>query len=305
MNTKICAVIVTYNPDFDVLFNNLEAVLNQVDKVFIVDNGSLIDLKKIICNNNKIKCLCLGVNKGVANGFNKGIKTAKDNGYEYVILLDQDSCLPIGALSDFKNILNKQKRLCVKIAAIGPRFRDIKTGKKSSFVRFNWFFNVYDRGLDNLPLVPADFLISSGSFYSLEIFDEVGMFKEELFIDHVDTEWCHRATNLGFKFLGVRDVIMDHSMGEGSVNLWCLRWFNQPIHKPFRLYYITRNSILLYRMPHVPVKWISGDLLRLVRILLVYVFFSSQRVAAIRWYFRGLLDGLRKVTGPAPNHFDE
>ena len=38
---RICAGIVTYNPDIELLIKNINAISDQVNKVIIVDNGSI------------------------------------------------------------------------------------------------------------------------------------------------------------------------------------------------------------------------------------------------------------------------
>ncbi|MCV3324496.1 glycosyltransferase family 2 protein, partial [Pediococcus ethanolidurans] len=40
MSVNIGALIVTFNPEIDLLIRNIESVTNQVDKIIIVDNGS-------------------------------------------------------------------------------------------------------------------------------------------------------------------------------------------------------------------------------------------------------------------------
>ena len=235
---------------------------------------------------------------GIATGFNVGIQLARKAGYKYVLLLDQDSIPHEGMVGRYLEVMANLMAAGKRVAAVGPRYRNPRTGHTSRFVRFNWFRNSYHGRCDNSPVVPADFLISSGSLYDLGVFDKVGMFDERLFIDHVDTEWYHRAKSLGFQCFGVWDVVMEHSLGEGGIRLWLFRWRIQAMHKPFRLYYIVRNSLLLYRMNHTPIKWISGDVLRLLRLAIMYAVFSPQRREAIGWMIHGFCDGIRGVTGP-------
>lgn len=294
-----CAVCVTYNPDIGVLQQVVSAAVNQVGKVYVVDNNSRESFDDFFDQFGSADGVFLNENKGIAAAHNVGIDLARKAGYRYVLLLDQDSILPDGALSRYLEIMNQQPADSMDIAVLGPRYRNPDTGHSSLFVRFNWFRNSYHKNERNSLLFDADMLISSGSFYDIRMFDRVGLFDEGLFIDHVDTEWCLRAKNAGFRCLGVWDVLMTHSLGEGSLRVWFLRWHVQPLHKPFRLYYIFRNSLLLYRLPHISIKWVSGDILRLFRLLIVYSLFSSDRIGAIRWIFRGLCDGMQGKCGKA------
>lgn len=296
---NICAICVTYNPDPKLLCKVLSTCAPQVEQVYILDNGSNEDVRSWLPEETNIECILLKTNRGIAAAFNEGIELAREDGFQYILLLDQDSVIPDEMVQQYGMLVDRLQTAGIPIATIGPRYINPRTKRLSNFVRFQWFRNTYLKPNTTSTVVPIDFAISSGSFYPIDIFDKVGKFSEELFIDHVDTEWCLRAGYLGFQCFGAAEVIMEHSLGESEVQLWLFRWRCQPIHKPFRLYYIVRNSLLMYRMPHVSFKWISGDVLRLARLLLMYSIFSPQRVEAINFFFKGLVDGVQGVAGPA------
>lgn len=296
-----CAICVTYNPDLFVLKKTISSTLSQVDRVYVIDNGSSVAFDSILTDHKTVESVFLNKNLGIAAGFNVGIQSAKKAGYKYVLLLDQDSIPPEGMVDRYLEVMHEKSKMGTPVAAVGPRYRNTSTGHTSRFVRFNWFRNSYHLGSKGSPVVATDFLISSGSFYAMNVFDKVGVFDEELFIDHVDTEWFLRARRLGFLCFGVEDVVIEHTLGEGGLRLWFFKWRTQPIHKPFRLYYIARNSLLLYQMKHVPWKWISGDILRLFRLMTVYLIFLPNRIQSMGFFGRGLVDGIKKVVGPSPH----
>ena len=93
-------------------------------------------------------------------------------------------------------------------------------------------------------VVNVDFLLSSGSLLPLSALANIGLMDESLFIDHVDTEWCFRAKAHGFQLFGVCDAVMTHALGERRKEIWFLRQRVVPFHKPFRYYYMFRNSFL-------------------------------------------------------------
>lgn len=295
-----CAIFVTYNPNWTVLQKAISATVSQVDRIYIIDNGSRESFANILGQIEGVEGVFLLENRGIAAGFNIGIQLARKAGYKYLLLFDQDSIPPEGMVSRYLDVVGDLLESGENFAAIGPRYRNPQTGHKSRFVRLSWFHNSYHGDKDGTSVVPADFLISSGSFYDVTVFEKVGMFDEGLFIDHVDTEWFLRARSLGFQSFGVCDVVMEHSLGESAMRLWFLRWHVQPMHKPFRLYYIFRNSLLIYCMPHSSKKWISGDIVRTLRLILMYIIFSPQRYEALNWMKRGFRDGIRRVSGPAP-----
>jgi rhamnosyltransferase len=296
-NKHSCVICVTYNPDIRLLKKGLTSSLDQLDKIYIIDNCSDSNLRDplSVFAGDHIEFIALPGNMGIGAALNVGIKRACSAGFEFALLLDQDSVPPEGMIDRYLTVFKTLRERGQRISALGPRYRNPQTGHLSQFVRFNWLRNSYHSCGADSSVVPADFLISSGSFHDLSVFDDVGLFDEGLFIDHVDTEWFHRANHRRYQCFGVWDLVMDHSLGEDTFRLWFLRWRYQPIHKAFRLYYIFRNSLLLYRMPHVPIKWISGDIFRLMRLFLVYLFFSEQRRNVMKFILRGLHDGIKGV----------
>lgn len=296
---KIATIVVTFNPNFKLLEKVIFSASEQVSKVYVVDNSVNDTVIEHLSKKEPIEIISTGCNEGIAKAFNRGINAARSDGYEYVLLLDQDSVIPEGMIKRYCEIVDNLKKENLRFSAIGPRYRNPRNGSISKFVEFRWLRNVYKSAINSKEILSADFLISSGTFYDVAVFEEVGFMDEDFFIDHVDTEWFLRAKSLGFTAYGAWDVVMDHFLGEREVRLWLLRWRNQPIHKPFRLYYIARNSLLMYRMPHVPYKWISSDMLRLVRLFFMYLVFAEKRWHSLSWMARGLVDGIRGVTGPS------
>ncbi|MFA6687247.1 MAG: glycosyltransferase family 2 protein [Desulfuromonas sp.] len=292
-----CAVIVTYNPDIPTLKACINATATQVDKIYVVDNASSISFEDCLAGYAAVETICLAENMGIAAGFNVGIRRAREAGYRYLLFLDQDSIPPPNLVEKYLDTFEHLHSNAQPVAALGPRYRDPRNGHTSNFVRFSWFRNRYIKLESGNDHVKADFLISSGSFYPIEIFDKVGLFEEDLFIDHVDTEWFLRAKALGYTCIGVWDAVMEHCLGEGSIRMWFLRWRDHPLHKPFRLYFITRNSLLLYRKDHVPLKFISADILRLMRLFVVHICFSSERKDVLRWSALGVWHGIKGISG--------
>jgi len=54
--------------------------------------------------------------------------------------------------------------------------------------------------------------ISSGSLMTFRTFEKIGRFREELFIDYVDTEYCMRAGRFGIPVVAAKDAGIVHSL---------------------------------------------------------------------------------------------
>jgi rhamnosyltransferase len=301
IDPKIIAIVVTYQPELDDLIRLLHALVSQVDSVIIVDNGSDIDIS-LCCNHyssREVSVLRLDKNMGVAFAQNTGIREATKMNATQVLLLDHDSIPDSNMVSVLIEADLKLLQSGEKVAAVGPRYKFHNTNLSSFFVRFGLFRfeKIYctDKGCPEY--VPVDFLISSGCLISLNAIFEVGFMDDSLFVDHVDTEWFLRAKAKGYKFFGICNAIMEHKLGDYLFNFWFVKKLTLPVHSPLRLYYIFRNSILLYKRPYVSKKWIVNDVIRLC---LMFILFSIRVPPRLKFFMmmtKGIYDGVRGKSG--------
>lgn len=296
----VCAIIVTYHPDFDLLQTLLQSVSAQCGEVILVDNTPKSMLDGWVADlfpEEKIGVIAFHENRGIAAAHNAGINYARSNGYLDVLILDDDSVPDVDMVEQLllarKGLLSEGK----KVSAVGPRYRDPRSGFSSYFVQFSWFGfkKIRCNSAKNAgKIVPADFLISSGSLISLSVLENVGSMREELFMCHVDTDWHLRAAAAGYQAYGICDATMKHDLGELTKRVWFGKWRSFPIAKPLRCYYLFRNSLFLYRKPYAPLKWVVGDVMRLIFMTGFYLLFVAPRWRYVQMMLRGLCHGLSK-----------
>jgi rhamnosyltransferase len=297
--SKTSAVIITFNPDPKRLVIVLSSLSRQVERVVVVDNGSdnSEELATIVAALPNGALFPLGRNLGIGAALNHGVCEARAAGCDAVLLMDQDSIPSATMVSDLSRGLLHLLARGPKVAAIGPRFINRESGSLSRHVAFaGWRVGRIDCHSAEQP-VEVDFLITSGSLIPLDAVNAVGPFDEGLFIDHVDTEWVLRAQAKGYRVFGDCTALMEHDLGEWRRRIWLGRWREVPIHKPFRYYYIFRNSIWLRRQPHASAEWKRVDAMRLVQIIGFMTLFHPQRITVLRMILRGLKDGLRDRMG--------
>jgi len=300
---KVCAVVVSFFPDVAMLQRLLVATVPQVDAMVIIDNGASADTFdnfRSHVESGKVVILKQSRNIGVAAAFNCGIIWARNKGFSHVLLLDQDSEPTEGMVSDLVRALAVSS-VGRRIAAVGPRFHDVREDRYAPFVRIGFPFNhkIYSTGQDGL--VDCDFLISSGTLIPLTALDEIGAMDEGLFIDNVDLEWGFRALAKGYALIGVCTTTMHHCLGRSRLQLpFCLGHI--VVHDPIRLYYIMRNRLLLYRLWHVPTVWIAQDVPRLAVKFLLFSLLIRPRLRNVRLMLAGLRDGLLGRCGRLLNH---
>lgn len=294
----IAAVIVTHNPQIDALASNISKIISHVGIVIVIDNASTNqEILHNYFNDDAVYFFPNEKNLGIAAAFNKGTRFAKSKMLSYALLLDQDSAPSLEMISRLWEAHNSMRSSGILVSAVGPSYQDSITGNASYFIQDGQRVTRRSDSVNKGVCISADYLISSGSFISVDTFDDIGPFDESLFIDRVDTEWFFRARSKGYQAFGVPDAIMHHSLGEKTRKIWLGRWRHVPQHKPFRQYYMFRNSILLYKLDYIPLRWKINDLIKLVYLFAFSISYLPERVKRIRMISRGIFDGLRGKAG--------
>lgn len=302
MNPRVLSIVVTYNPEVSALKRALEAIIAQDSEVLIVDNASrnVVAVRELSASSPVIALRELDHNSGLGAAHNRGIAHARQHGFTHVVLFDQDS-IPLDAMIPRLLAASEQKSAQGLVSAVGASYLNADVGTESFFVRFGAlkFKRLYCGDRDQDGCIKADFLISSGSLISLQTLDAVGDMDESLFIDHVDTEWFLRAGSQGYSAFGVCDAVMQHGLGESTHRVQLgRRQRNVPQHKPFRYYYIFRNSVLLYKRGYASALWKWNDVQRLGLIAVMFGIVKKPRWQNLKMMARGVWHGIKGLTGP-------
>ncbi|MFT4629134.1 MAG: rhamnosyltransferase [Arenicella sp.] len=314
MSDRVLAIIVCHNPQIDALAVALRTVVKQVAATLLVDNASvnvaeieqLLGVLNIEQPSLSASLLKQTNNLGLGAAHNLGFQFARTHGFNHCLILDQDS-VPMDDM--VANLLlaakSKLASKSVKLSAVGATYLNADNGTESFFIKFGAlkFRRQYCAERDSDSCIEADFLISSGSLIALSAIDDIGLMDEGLFIDHVDTEWFLRAKSKGYQAFGVCGAVMQHGLGEQTHQVSLLtargRLRNVPQHKPFRYYYIFRNSIALYKRSYASGLWKWNDIQRLLMIAVMFGAFKAPRWKNLKMMYKGVVDGIKGVSGPA------
>ena len=289
---NIVAIVVTYNPSVAELKTQLDAIVSEGVSIILIDNASDnfaelesqisgIDPGFLVIRRN-------AENVGLAEGQNLGIAEARYRNASHVIFFDQDSVPEAGfkqaLLSTEKELIRRGRRF----SAIGPATYDPATSHYYPITKYFGPFirRHYPQG--NEP-VEATFLISSGSLIRMDVLNEVGAMRSELFIDYIDVEWCLRARSLGYSCFVASAARMSHRIGDARI-----RFLGRTIsaHSPLRRYYLVRNSIFMLRLAYVPVSYKLREVaLNLLRVS-VFLYLSNDRPNYLRLMRRAISDGV-------------
>jgi rhamnosyltransferase len=282
---RVAACIVSYNPGPE-LQGVLCSVLPQVSTVFVIDNASNKESTLALeglCAQLGATLVANEENIGVAGAYNQAAKVAVSQGYEWMLLLDQDSVAPI--------------ELAVQLT----RGVDRWSGARLPAV-------VCPTSVDSealahqLAVCEADVAvgtcINAGSMVRLAAWAAVGGYDEGLFVDYVDFDFCFRCRQRGWEIIQVGGAVMVHGPGSPTTHHLLWKRFVTWNHSALRRYYITRNRILFYRRYwRFDTRWVLRDACYALKETALLVLFESSTREKLRAIGAGIVDGCRGVTG--------
>lgn len=289
--SNICAVIVTYNIG-ESLHRSVNAINHQVGHILIVDNGSSEATRQALDKlavSDSISLIFNEGNEGLAHAFNQAVQWARSRGFHWILMLDHDSEATPGMVDGLVRGYEALDRAGIRNVAImaGSPF-DLNSQE-----------HLYDPPRENggLP-VSEDEVISSGSLIALRVFDVVGMFNEDLFIYYVDIDFCKRLKGAGFGVYICPEAVFLHKEGAKKRHkfLWIDRYYDH--YGKTARYYITRNTIYLFRHFRLSRDYIHMLIVRFWVDHLNIVLFDEERFSVLWFSLRGLIDGLRGKFGP-------
>ena len=305
-SAKILAIIVTYYPDRQALLALVKALIPQVSEIAVVDNTPAANdiawgvLAEYVARHPQIRVIRFGANLGIATAINTGIRIALQEDFSHVLLSDQDSLPTAGMVSGLLAAEAVNSSPTKKVGAVGPVYQDRLTGLRYPFQvqRRNRLFYSLHHTSRLLPDVECLTLITSGTLISTDVLRDVGEMREDLFIDHVDNEWSHRARSMGYTLIGTGRSLLIHNMGDKCLRAWWFGWRKLNGYGPLRLYYRFRNFVVLLGLPYIPLRWKIRSSMYFVFSLYAHALFSSNRWQSMHAAISGITDGIRHRTGP-------
>lgn len=306
---RVCAVLVSFHPDAG-LPARIARILDQVGALVLVDNGSseaALGMLEPLAADPRISLVANGKNLGVAQALNIGTRRAAERGYEWALLLDQDSVLDAGMIDELIAV-HASFPDPARLAVLGAGFRDVHRPDSETAdppAAGTPLPAGTPRG-GGAPGEPAweevESVITSGSLLSLATLERLGAFREDFFIDYVDADFCFRARAQGYRVIRTRKPLMSHAIGASSRHaiLGIHRWTSN--HSAERRYYIARNDTVMLK-EHADLPWgvwALKSLGRRVRTCKKIVLYEDSKLRKVGAVAHGWWDGVRGHLGPRP-----
>jgi rhamnosyltransferase len=296
MNEVPGALAVLFNPTEDHL-QNLLRLKQLCGNVVAVDNSTRLDVEmhqrieslgiEVVVNSNR---------GGIAGAFNRGIDRLLERRCTLLFTFDQDS-----VVSDdfFLRMIEASDGLESPYFLMGPKIFDINVNRYIPLLVMEPFgvtltpMTEQDQGL-----VPCSSMISSGSVMSAATYLKIGPFREDYFIDQVDTEYCFRAIQQGVSVYINTALTMRHEIGKRIDRKLAFFKFIQWNYVPLRQYYSARNCVHIARLygGRLP----SAILINLITLgqFISVIVYETNKMRKLSAMCAGVLDGLLGRYGP-------
>ena len=276
-NKRIPATVIWYNPDNENI-KNIRTYIDYVEKLYIIDN-SKENNKKLAdsLNNLKTEYIYNDKNLGIAKALNLACEKAANDNFEWILTMDQDSSFDSDSIKDYFRAFEKMTKNNVGI--ISPR---------------HILKNDIDKFSDVKESAEVDHVMTSGNLLNLKIWEEIGKFDENLFIDEVDSEICFRIIESGYKVIQLNKIRMFHELGNLEKRNFFTRKISVLNHNHIRKYYIMRNKFYMlkkykkYRLRYI--YYILNDFFKVI-------FYEKDKLRKLKYMFKGITDFMKNKMG--------
>ena len=285
MFNEFCVIVVLYNskPKDELISFAKRSGINLI----IVDNSvrRLLDVKE-----NYIHNANLG---GLAGAYNKALKHMQHENMKskYVVFMDDDTPIEglISSISDSETLSALSR---TDVAAVSGIYRDINTNLRGRMILSRRYKN-YFYSRDTKGLIEVSYLINSLCIWNADALSKIGPFNERFSVDHVDTEYCLRASSLGYKLLCNYSREFKHTIGERTVYKFLGMELQTGNHSQSRRYMIARNTTVLFSRYVFSRPAVSYLMLqRIIYEILGILHEDVARKEKIRSILAGIRDGL-------------
>ncbi len=226
----IAAVVILYYPSAELL-TNISSYYNYVDVLHVFDNSPTPLATDVFANLLKIQYHHDGENKGIAIRLNAACNLARENGFNWLLTMDQDT--------KFSPDTIEQYMRCFKAY-----------NTKQHVGVFGTNYTMHPGQLVNpCQADEIDRVITSGMLVNLHAYTTIGGFDENIFIDLVDDDYCIASRLAGFAVVRFSNIYIEHRLGtlvkSASIKTLFLIKKTKVIHSPLRCYYMYRNLLYL------------------------------------------------------------
>lgn len=219
MHLTVAAIVVAYHPQEEQLFYGIHSYYDAVDKILLWRNSSE---ELTIPEDLSEKIIIVGdeTNDYMAHPLNFALSWCANNGYDYLLTMDQDS-----RWINVDHFISKATIAIDKDVAIYAPYIIGQYAKP-------------DKDYD------AESVITSGSLVNVSIARNLGGFREDYKIYWVDGEFCYWARANGYRVRVLHDCQLQQQFGNQTKTVF---GFTTSNYSATVYYYLIRNMFWMRR----------------------------------------------------------
>ncbi|NVK42263.1 MAG: glycosyltransferase family 2 protein [Oceanospirillaceae bacterium] len=309
-NPSVAIIIINWNSFkyTDDCLVSLEELDYDSFEIVIVDNASTDNsLAKL---KSKYSCLHYIENKdnlGFTGGNNEGILYALNRGFEYLLLLNNDTIV----CPDFLSILIDTIKQDTTIAAVQPKIfynydRSILWNAGGRYIPAISHTVVDGDGKRDSEKFSkqkeVDWITGCAFLVRTSVVKEVGMLNDLFFYGcYDDVEWSLRMRGAGYRLMFCPNSIIYHDVAVASKNEL---EGSEGFLKPYFHYLVNRNHWILIRLNSKHLFFVTSVLFQLVKFLAFVTYFTVRnRRRKLKAAVHGFIHGITKpLVAKSLNH---
>lgn len=247
-NHSICAGIILYNPEIELLEKNIIALESQIGKIFLFDNNSAnhSEIAYVVKKHPNVEYIQSNENKGIAFALEHLLNLADEKNFEWILTMDQDSICSENMIHEYESSMSIEEDALICPFVLNNGKYTFETYKKMNLPKYDYVLNPID-------------CITSGCLTNVSIIKKIGGFFTDLFIDGVDTELNCRILKHGYRIKRVNSAYLIQQMGKArKIFIFSIlykitksNFFRRlqvaAVYNDTRLYYIARNNRIIHK----------------------------------------------------------
>lgn len=266
---NIAALVIVYKPDTFDVFKNIEKYIGFVDKLIVWRNSN-DDFLYQGEGEEKVFYMGTGENEYIAKPLNWAMGWCYENGFEWLLTMDQDS-----TWENFGGFLHKVR----------------EKNDDETIIYAPCVNHIIDEEND---FIEVESVITSGALHNVAKVKKLGGFREDYKIYWVDGEFCYWSRVNNYKIRVLPNFKMKQEFGKASKGMFGVAIAN---YSAIVYYHLFRNMIWMRRE--------FGEAVAMKTILYTsFIYFRSilfgekQKIKKIGSVCKGFIDGLFKQYNP-------
>lgn len=269
---KLAAIVVTYYPDLNETILFIDKYLNSVDHLIIWQNTPAKDSSnykiEITGYDNRITFMGTGNNEGIGYALNRAIEWSIENNFTHLLTMDQDSCFDKNEFIAFRKFVNDSNKNDIVI--FSPVLPGMLIDSKSE-------------------IMDVKFSITSGSILNLFLTKKIGLFREDFFIDAIDTEYSIRSLSMGYRTVLFTKCLLLQKFGDARKTKF---GFMSTDYSAFRTYHMVRNHIIVWKLFPKHFSFFEASKIYIFQRIIKIILAESNKWIKIKSILKGIKDGL-------------